>query len=363
MSKQDKINALVIALTNKFEEKINKITSWTNASDTNYPSAKLVKDSLDGKEDLNNKIEQFSVENTDHDHYPSAQLVQSQLGLKEAVGNKVSAWTGTNDNINYPSEKLVKATLDLKLNASDLPDIPENTSDLINDGSDGVNPFLTEHQTLDDIGGEVELTKETSADSGMAATYTLTQGGNNLGKINIPKDQFVQSASLETVGATPSALETAQSLTTGDKYINMVINTEDNDGDGTTILIPVNELIDNYGADGTTIVLSGGQFSIKTGGVDTTQLANSAVTTAKIADSNVTADKLANNSVTTDKISNGNVVTDKLAAQAVTKAKLANEVQTQWQADAKQIADTDIEDYLQALTDALTPPTAPASGE
>lgn len=78
----------------------------------------------------------------------------------------------------------------------------------------------------------------------------------------------------------------------------------------------------NYSADGSTLQLSGTTFSILNGGVNTTQLADNAVTTAKILDANVTAGKLASDSVTTAKILDANVTAAKLASDSVTTAKI-----------------------------------------
>ena len=338
-----KIQALVAALTNKFEEKVNNVTSWSSTvSDTNYPSEKLVKDSLDNKQNTSAKITSFASTATD-EQYPSAKLVQDQLALKENASNKVTSWSTTTSDTNYPSEKLVKDTLDLKLESSDLP---TKTSDLTNDGEDGT-PFLTEHQSLSST--VVTLEKQTTAETGYASTYVLSQGGVALSpKINIPKDQLLQSASLETVGSTPSTLESTNSLTTGDKYIKMVVNTENSETGATTLIIPVNDLVDIYDADNTTIVLANGQFSIKTGGVSTTQLADSAVTTAKIDNSAVTTAKINDSAVTTDKINNGAVTADKIAAA----------VKNTW-LDTSDV-DSEIDAYIDALTTTLNPPAQQA---
>jgi hypothetical protein len=80
----------------------------------------------------------------------------------------------------------------------------------------------------------------------------------------------------------------------------------------------------SYTADEATLQLVGSEFSIKDGGVGTTQLASNAVTTAKITDANVTADKLASDAVTTAKILDANVTTAKLADGAVTTAKITD---------------------------------------
>ena len=76
MTLATKIAALKDKLFELFEEKGNKVTEWSSTvTDTNYPSEKLVKDSLDGKQDS---------------------------------ANKVTSWSGTVSNDIYPSEKLVK---------------------------------------------------------------------------------------------------------------------------------------------------------------------------------------------------------------------------------------------------------------
>lgn len=341
-----KIQALVTALINKFEEKANKVTSWSQqTSDTKYPSEKLVKDSLDTKQSIANKVTSWQSTTSD-DKYPSEKLVKESLDLKENASNKVSDWNNTPTDVNYPTEKLVKEALDTKLENSDLP---TKTSDLTNDG-DGENPFLTEHQSLEST--VVTLEKQSTADTGYASTYVLSQGGVAISpKINIPKDQLLQSASLETVGSTPSTLESTNSLTTGDKYIKMVVNTENSETGATTLVIPVNDLVDVYTADNTTIVLSNGQFSIKSGGVNTTQLADSAVTTAKINGS----------AVTTAKINDGAVTTDKIDNSAVTADKIASAVKSSWLTTSN--VDSEIELYIDDLVTALTPVSSNSNSE
>lgn len=174
------------------------------------------------------------------------------------------------------------------------------------------------------------IVKQATAETGYASTYYLTIDETQVGaKINIEKDKMLRSISVETVGATPTAEETAAGLTTGDKYILMVVNTVDNDGT-THVILPINDVFDLQTADESTLTLSAnGVFSIKAGGVTSTQLASNSVTTAKIVD--------------------GNVTTAKLDAKAVTKAKLADEVSAQWTADA----DSEIEAYLTAITNEL----------
>lgn len=69
--------------------------------------------------------------------------------------------------------------------------------------------------------------------------YTIKQGGNEIGTINIPKDQMVQSGSVVTLAAGD-----VDSLSAG-TYIKLVLN----DDEGTPIYINVGDLIEYVTAD------------------------------------------------------------------------------------------------------------------
>ena len=346
MTKATKIQALVTALINKFEEKANKVTSWSQTvSDTNYPSEKLVKDSLDNKQDTSAKKSSWSSTVSD-DNYPSEKLVKDSLDLKENATNKVSSWSNTPSDTHYPSEKLVKDALDAKLETADLP---TKTSDLTNDG-DGTNPFITEHQSLDSKTVTVE--KQATAETGYAATYVVKQNSTQVGaKINIPKDLLLQSASVETVGSTPNSLETANSLTTGDSYIKLIANTVDGDDAQTPLVIPINDIFDLQSADESTITLSNGVYSVKASGIDTSELRDSAVTTAKIAAKNVTTAKIADKAVTASQIDD----------YTITANQIASSLSNTWLTTSD--VDSEIEDYIDSLTAALTPVSPSSEGE
>lgn len=338
MAKAAKIAALVAAMDARFQSIANKVTAWGETpSDNKYPSEKLVKDSLDAKEAVANKVTSFSSTTSD-DKYPSEKLVKTNLDLKENSANKVTSWSSTTSDTNYPSEKLVKDALDTKLESSDLP---TKTSDLTNDGPDGENPYLTAHQSLDSTIVTVE--KQTTAETGYAATYVVKQNSAQVGsKINIPKDFLVKSGEVKTAAAADLTTLGA-GYTAGDKYIDFVINTKGNDGTDEHMYINVKDLVEDttYDADGTTLSLSNGTFSIAAGGVDTTEIADSAVTTAKINDS----------AVTTAKINDVAVTTAKIADDAVTSDKIADAVIASWLTTSD--VDTEIEDYIDALTAAL----------
>lgn len=194
-----------------------------------------------------------------------------------------------------------------------------------------------------------------STESGYAASYVVKQNGTKVGvTINIPKDFLVKSATLETCATTG----TPTGMTKGDKYIDFVVNTIDNSGTATHIYLKVQDLIDVYEADGTSIELyseNGVQkFRVKDNGittvkiadlnVTTAKIANSAVTSAKIADKTIvngdiadttiqggklvsgtiTATQLASNAVETAKIKDSNITTAKIADSNITTAKIAD---------------------------------------
>ena len=144
----------------------------------------------------------------------------------------------SSDSNSYPTVRGVKTWVESILsNKADTSDIPTKTSDLTNDSG-----FLTSHQSLD--GKTVTLTKLVSPTNGYTATYELTQGGVSLGKIDIPKDYLLKSASAETVGATPTSEESSANLSTGDTYLKFVVNTQENDTP-TALIIPASGLISN----------------------------------------------------------------------------------------------------------------------
>lgn len=111
--------------------------------------------------------------------------------------------------------------------------------------------------------GQVTVEKLEEAEAGYIATYVVKQGGIKAGaSINIPKDYLVKSANLKTVTVADTPYTGAK---TGDKYIDFVVNTKEGAGDESHIYLPVNDLVDVYKADGTTLALdeSTNTFSIK----------------------------------------------------------------------------------------------------
>lgn len=239
----------------------NKIAKVKTAMDNRYENKQA-----------NKKTSITGSYTNDNDSYPTV------LACLNKFGELITSWSVEPSDTKYPSEKLIKNELDTKITKSQTVGLVKN------DGTIDTTTYLSEHQSLDSK--TITIEQQVTADSGYAATYVLKQGGVALSpKINIAKDKLLQSASLETVGSSPSTLESSYNLVAGDKYIKLVVNTENSETGATTLVIPVSDLVDVYDADNTTLSISNGVFSIKNSGVDTNQIKDDAVTSDKIADS------------------------------------------------------------------------------
>lgn len=151
-----------------------------------------------------------------------------------------------------------------------------------------ITTALNEIKAAVSAGGEAGvITIETgSTTPGALKTYTVKQGGQVIGVIDIPKDLVVSAGS---VVVDPDGQESGT-------YIKLVIaNQED------PLYINVGTLVDIYTAkkNATQIQLAIDSHTreisatIVGGSIGDTELANNAVTTVKIADANVTLAKLA----------------------------------------------------------------------
>ena len=170
------------------------------------------------------------------------------------------------------------------------------------------------------------------ASSDYAAVYHLTKNSVNTGvAINIPKDKFLKSVTLEhyEAGKLPTGVTAPGTYLkfvfenindpvylNVNEFLDGVIYTGGTDSKGTELntysTIQVN-------VDPHTHVITA---SILDGGVHTDELANSAVTTIKIADNAVTKEKIAASAVTKEKIAAGAVIEEKIADNAVTEGKI-----------------------------------------
>lgn len=277
-----KVTAFINALKAKFEEKENKISEWGNSpTTTQYPSAKLVKDSLDEKISLSQTA---GLVKNDGTIDTSTYLTATDIAGKEDASNKVDEWSSTTTDDHYPSEKLVKDSLDEKISKS-------QTAGLVkNDGTIDTTTYLSSHQSLSDVGGVIDVEKQTTAETGYAATYVIKQGSSSsksqVGvKINIPKDFLVKSGEVKTAAAADLSTLGA-GFAAGDKYIDFVINTKEDDGTDEHIYINVKDLVEDttYTADGSTLELTENEFAVKAGGITETELASDIITSLGYAD-------------------------------------------------------------------------------
>ena len=190
---------------------------------------------------------------------------------------------------NPVQNKKVAEALNTKADAASLATVA--TSGSYND--------LTDTPTISELGGDISVEKQVSPDSNYSATYVIKQNGVQVGsKINVPKDFLVKSASVETVATADSPVSGYE---IGDKYIDFVINTVDNDETAQHLYLLVTDLVDVYEADESTITLANNTFSIKTGGVTLNHLATSVQTSLGYADdwNNSPAKNITSTNITT----------------------------------------------------------------
>ena len=171
-------------------------------------------------------------------------------------------------------------------------------------------------------GTNAKVTIDTTATTaGALKSYTIKQGDQEIGVIDIPKDMVVKSGSV-VVNPAGQAEGT---------YIELVLANVDE-----PLYINVANLVDIYTAQANAaqvqLVVSADNVisaSIVAGSVTATELANDAVTTVKIANENVTKEKLAQDVQT----SLGK------ADAAATKAEFDLEVERATTAEAKALTD------------------------
>lgn len=177
-------------------------------------------------------------------------------------------------------------------------------------------------------GGTVAIREKTAPNMGYLKTYVLSQNGVDLSpEIDIPKDFLIKSAEVKTCTVKDEPIE---GLNVGDKYIDWVINVKTGTATDEHVYLAVKDFATIYTADESTLTLSNGQFSIKAGGVGTTQLSSSVNLSLGYADAYHSSP--ASNITSTD-VTNWNAKSD------ITTSDV----------------DTEIEAYLDAIISAYTP--------
>ncbi len=275
MVTQQKITTFINALKSKFESKSNKtndITGNFNNDTDSYLTAQATVGALDGK------VDKISGKGLSQEDFTSAEKTKLS-GIAAGATNVTVDHSLSSSSTNAIDNKSVTDALALKMDNITLADV----------ATSGSYDDLTNKPTIPTI-PTVEVIKQQTAETGYAATYQVQVDGIQSGvAINIPKDFLIKSGTVNTVGATGA--QTAAALgagySNGDKYIDFVINTKDNDGTDEHIYINVKDLVEDttYTADNITLQLdNNGQFSVKNGGIDSTQLSSSVQTKLRYAD-------------------------------------------------------------------------------
>lgn len=275
MVTQQKITKFINALKSKFESKSNKtndITGNFNNDKDSYLTAQATVGALDGK------VDKILGKGLSQEDFTSAEKTKLS-GIAAGATNVTVDHSLSSSSTNAIDNKSVTDALALKMDNITLADVA--TSGSYND--------LTNKPTIPTI-PTIEVIKQQTAETGYAATYQVQIDGVQSGvAINIPKDFLIKSGTVNTVGATGA--QTASALgagySNGDKYLDFVINTKDNDGTDEHIYINVKDLVEDttYTADNTTLQLdNNGQFSVKNGGISSTQLASDINTSLGYAD-------------------------------------------------------------------------------
>lgn len=180
------------------------------------------------------------------------------------------------------SEKLSPMKSDIKKNSDAVGDITKLMTTAKTDIVSAINEVKS---SVGESVGAITIETETTT-TGAIKSYTVKQGDDVIGVIDIPKDLVVSEGS---VVVDPDGQEAGT-------YIKLVIANQEE-----ALYINVGTLVDIYNVkeNATQIQLAINSSireisaTIVAGSVGTTELSNDCVTTVKIADSNVTLSKLA----------------------------------------------------------------------
>ena len=178
----------------------------------------------------------------------------TDLSGLEALIDSINKKIGTAKEGNNPAtgmvadiERNANAIVDVKANwkVKDVKD--DNQSVVDNNGVVDLSDY-TKNSELQKAIGDIKIPvysiAKVNTENGYSATYQLSKDGIAEGtKINIPKDFLVKDASIKTATEDNSPLE---GIKAGDKYIDWVINSKDNDATEQHLYLNVKELVDVY---------------------------------------------------------------------------------------------------------------------
>lgn len=163
---------------------------------------------------------------------------------------------------NPVQNKIIENALNSKADSSSLSDV----------ATSGDYDDLINAPNLSELGGVVTVEQQVTAEEGFITTYIVKQNGVQVGsKINVPKDFLVRSATVETASDDDTPVI---GYAAGDRYIDFVINTIDNDETNEHLYLLVSDLISEYTADNVTLQLTNNQFSVKDEGITLSKLSS-----------------------------------------------------------------------------------------
>lgn len=210
------------------------------------------------------------------------------------------------------SEELTQAIARITQNEQDIDALETLVGELTNLETTAKNNLVAAINelkgTIDKNKTDAKITLESSSvDPDYSSVYTLKQGGEVIGNINVPKDMVVQSGAVvkDPDGQAPGT------------YLVLTLANADN----TVIYINVGNLIDIYTTQASATEI---QLVISNNNEISATIVNNSITSEKIKDNAITTDKIADNAVTNVKIINKAVTAEKLADDAVTEAKIVD---------------------------------------
>lgn len=247
--------AIASVYENKQVNKKNNISGDFSDDNVSYPTVKAVKTELAKKQDISSA---FSGSYNDLTNKPDLNQYIDETELNTALSSYTTS-TALNNLLSGKSDTGHTHT------KSEITDFPTNVSEFTNDVG-----YLTSHQSL--TSKDVTVEKLTTAETGYIASYVVKQNNSQVGAtINIPKDYLVKSATVEECSV---ADEPVTGYKVGDTYIDFIINTKDGSGNNEHLYLLVNDLVDVYSADNTTLEVNNNTFKVKNKGITSTQLSD-----------------------------------------------------------------------------------------
>ena len=355
------VDALSTALSTEISAEAiacDKAVEDLSTSLSNTVDAKILDLSTDLSIDLSSEIEARKAD----DDFLSGQIDALSDGisadikaLSTMLSTEISAEAIARDKAVEDLSTSLSITVDAKILAlsdalsADVLDLSSNLSNEIDYLSNDIYKDLS-----------IAMTTTAGTDDALSS-FTFTQNGQTIGKINIPKDKVIESAKV-VFGALVDGTfmpedEGSETKSEAAKfYLEVVVANQTN-----KLYIPVPELADTYvGHIGTTIEVTiksdadGARCinaEVKAGSIGTNELGDSAITTAKLADDakNYIDEQIDNALTTTIKSLNAELTSNSVDS-VISSIKQENGVLKSVETAKIKIAKTQVTDLTSDLT-------------